>query len=321
MNKRTAICIPAYNEEKHISKTIQSILNQTHTNFDLLISENFSSDRTKEIILEFTAVDERVKLLQPPCHCKSLANQRFLIDEINAKDYEYSIFLGGHDIIDTLYVELLIETQQNNPDAAIIVGRGIEIDTQEKFLRDWPEVIQLKGGHISSRPLTVLTSLYYNVAAFGLWTRKSRSTVKYRHDCMCSDHFYVAEASLHGDIITDPRAIIYTRRTDGVGEREIYFKKHVSEKMDASNMVADFENQIEWLCHLNDLAYVGFPNAIKNILLAGSAGIYFSLYGMNNMKSVDGALEKWLSSDSGLAIASQLNTIGASIRQNTKKPA
>ena len=162
-------------------------------------------------------------------------------------------------------------------------------------------------------------NLFYNIPAFGLWPKNTRTAVDFRHDCMCGDHLYIAEASLHGDIIVEPSATIFTRRTTGVGEHNIYFKKHISDDMQVKNIVDDFEKQIEWLCHINEIAYSGFPETSKNILLAGALGIYFSMFGISTLMSTDGALEAWLNSPSGLAIAAQLNAAGSSIKTQQKK--
>ena len=45
-----SVIIPAYNVEKYINETLNSILNQTYQNFEILIADDRSSDRTKEII-------------------------------------------------------------------------------------------------------------------------------------------------------------------------------------------------------------------------------------------------------------------------------
>ena len=56
-----SIITPAYNAEKTINDTIQSVLNQTYSNWELLIIDDCSSDRTKDIILEYNSKDKRIK--------------------------------------------------------------------------------------------------------------------------------------------------------------------------------------------------------------------------------------------------------------------
>ena len=57
-----SIITPAYNSEKFISKTIDSILQQTYTNWELLITDDCSNDLTVKIINKYIKADKRIKL-------------------------------------------------------------------------------------------------------------------------------------------------------------------------------------------------------------------------------------------------------------------
>ena len=58
---RIAIGMPVYNGEKYIESAISSILAQTYTDFDFIISDNASTDRTQEICLTYAARDNRIR--------------------------------------------------------------------------------------------------------------------------------------------------------------------------------------------------------------------------------------------------------------------
>jgi glycosyltransferase involved in cell wall biosynthesis len=57
-----SIITPSYNSEKFISETIISIINQTYTNWELLITDDYSKDNTINIIKSFQENDTRIKL-------------------------------------------------------------------------------------------------------------------------------------------------------------------------------------------------------------------------------------------------------------------
>ena len=61
---KISVCIPAYNGAKYIGECIQSVLAQTHKDFELLIVDDNSTDRTAQIILSFR--DSRIRLIQNP---------------------------------------------------------------------------------------------------------------------------------------------------------------------------------------------------------------------------------------------------------------
>lgn len=55
-----SVIMPAYNAEKYIAESIESILNQTFRNFELIILDDASSDKTKEIVLSYAQNDSRI---------------------------------------------------------------------------------------------------------------------------------------------------------------------------------------------------------------------------------------------------------------------
>ena len=59
-----SIITPSYNSEKFISQTINSILNQTYSNWELLITDDCSSDGTIKIINSYQSKDARIKLFK-----------------------------------------------------------------------------------------------------------------------------------------------------------------------------------------------------------------------------------------------------------------
>jgi succinoglycan biosynthesis protein ExoO len=61
MNPLVSVIIPAYNAENYIEKAIQSVLEQTYPNFEVIVIDDNSTDRTVDVVREFR--DERIKLL------------------------------------------------------------------------------------------------------------------------------------------------------------------------------------------------------------------------------------------------------------------
>lgn len=59
-NKLVSIVMPAYNAEKYIAESIDSVLSQTYINWELLVIDDGSTDRTKEIVESYTEKDHRI---------------------------------------------------------------------------------------------------------------------------------------------------------------------------------------------------------------------------------------------------------------------
>lgn len=60
MNELISVILPVYNGEKYLKEAIESILNQTYTNFEFIIIDDGSKDSSLEIIKEYEKEDERI---------------------------------------------------------------------------------------------------------------------------------------------------------------------------------------------------------------------------------------------------------------------
>jgi glycosyltransferase involved in cell wall biosynthesis len=74
--------MPVHNEEKHISSAIESVLGQSYSNFQLIISNNFSTDSSAEIIDRYSKKDSRIVKVSPKQFYSSTAHAEFLLSSI-----------------------------------------------------------------------------------------------------------------------------------------------------------------------------------------------------------------------------------------------
>lgn len=63
-NPLVSVIIPAYNSEQFISATLESVLNQTFKNFEILVIDDGSSDSTANIVCKYISLDNRIVLVQ-----------------------------------------------------------------------------------------------------------------------------------------------------------------------------------------------------------------------------------------------------------------
>lgn len=110
MNPAISIIIPSFNEEKYISRCLDSVLNQTFTNFEVLCVDDGSTDNTFNIIKEYSAKDSRIIPLKNPGKGVSSA-RNFGID--NAKG-DYIGFVDSDDFIQPQMYEFLYRAVTEN---------------------------------------------------------------------------------------------------------------------------------------------------------------------------------------------------------------
>lgn len=88
-----SVLMPAYNSEKYIAESIQSILNQTFSDFELCIIDDGSTDGTAAIINQFN--DPRIVKIQHTQNCGIVATRNELIELARGK---YIAYLDGDDV-------------------------------------------------------------------------------------------------------------------------------------------------------------------------------------------------------------------------------
>src|SRR5215207_1517689 len=63
---RVSVGLPVYNGENYLAEAIDSVLAQTYQNFELIISDNASTDSTEEICRDYAARDRRIRYFREP---------------------------------------------------------------------------------------------------------------------------------------------------------------------------------------------------------------------------------------------------------------
>ena len=89
-----SIITPAYNSEKYIAETIQSVLSQTYSNWELIIVDDGSTDSTLEVVKEFAKKESRIKYIYQENGKQGKARNR----AIKEAQGEYLAFLDADDV-------------------------------------------------------------------------------------------------------------------------------------------------------------------------------------------------------------------------------
>lgn len=93
---KVSILIPVYNREKFIAECIQSALDQTYTDFEVVVVDNDSDDGTWEICQRFAALDQRVRVFRNETNIGPVRNWLACVEKARG---EYSKILWSDDLI------------------------------------------------------------------------------------------------------------------------------------------------------------------------------------------------------------------------------
>lgn len=113
-NKKISVIIPVYNKEKYVTKTIESVLNQTYKNLEIIIINDASTDNSKAICESFK--DERIVMINNPKNLGAGATRNLGLSKVTG---DFISFVDADDYICEDYYETLYKMiEDNNADIA-----------------------------------------------------------------------------------------------------------------------------------------------------------------------------------------------------------
>ena len=159
---QVSIGMPVYNGEPYIREALDSLLAQTFTDFELIISDNASTDSTEAICREYAAKDDRIRYVRQAANHGGGANFQFVLDEAVG---EYFMWAAADDWWDPNWVVVLAKSLDKDQGASVAMGVPIFVDEKnEKMTLDSysyrPDYIQELKSNLS--PLVRLIKFLKN---------------------------------------------------------------------------------------------------------------------------------------------------------------
>ena len=132
---RVSIGVPVYNGERFVAHAIQSMLDQTFTDFELIISDNASTDGTQEICEEFARRDSRIRYFRQEINVGAKANFNRVFEYAKG---EYFKWVAADDVCGPRYLELTVAALDGDASAVLahtqsemINGKGESLTADE----------------------------------------------------------------------------------------------------------------------------------------------------------------------------------------------
>jgi glycosyltransferase involved in cell wall biosynthesis len=120
-----SVGLPVYNGENFIREAIDSLLAQSFVDFELIISDNFSTDQTERICLEYAAKDGRIRYVRQERNMGFLANFRFVLDEAVG---DYFMWLAADDSQSPNFMRLLVDVLNSNSEIVCVMTDVISVN-------------------------------------------------------------------------------------------------------------------------------------------------------------------------------------------------
>lgn len=189
---KVSICLPVYNGERYLAAAIESALTQTFSDFELLISDDCSSDGSAQIIETFAQKDKRIKHWRNEPNLGLFANYNECMRRAKG---EYIKLFAQDDLFDPTLLERLLDELSKNDDIALIScarrlvdENGIETRVlrahKQSCMQTYEEVLKtnlLELKNVIGEPSTVMfarkmigagfDAAYYHLGDIEYWFR------------------------------------------------------------------------------------------------------------------------------------------------------
>ena len=196
-----SIGLPTYNRAASLKRAVESVLAQDYKNLELVISDNASTDETKDICEDYSRQDSRVRYIAQPVNKGGAANFQAVLDESRG---EFFMWLADDDWLDRSYVSRCLAVLCEQSDYRLVCGRG-KYFKDGKFCFDELDINLLENSG-ADRVLSFYRQVGMNGAFYGLMRR--RAVKLPARSNMGGDWIFVARLAFEGKIVTLPDVFV-----------------------------------------------------------------------------------------------------------------
>ncbi len=165
---KVSVLMPAYNSEKYIAEAIDSILNQTFSDFEFIIINDGSTDSTPDIVKKYAKQDKRIKFIDNKKNRGVAAIRNMLLDSASG---EYLMYQDSDDVSMPNRIETHVVFMDSHPDISISsAGMLSHPDNQIINCQSQPKILDFYVANCVSNPSVIMrradivnAGIHYNV--------------------------------------------------------------------------------------------------------------------------------------------------------------
>jgi glycosyltransferase involved in cell wall biosynthesis len=123
--KKVSVCLPVYNGETYLAQAIESVLSQTHKNFELVIVDDASNDKSREIIQKYADKDPRIVFIKNNSNAGLFNNYNLSLQRSTG---DYIKPFAQDDALEANCLDKLAQGLDSHPNASLASGARCVID-------------------------------------------------------------------------------------------------------------------------------------------------------------------------------------------------
>ncbi|MGV7224440.1 MAG: glycosyltransferase family 2 protein [Nitrospinales bacterium] len=201
--------MPVYNGEKYLEETLNSLLEQNFANFEIIISDNASTDKTEVICRKYVDCDHRIIYHRNDVNLGAAENFNIVFQMASGEYFKWS---AADDLLAPEFLNHCVKILDEDPDTILCYSRTEEINASGRTLRQFPSKIRSASPKPSARFYEIVCVSVPVVSIFGLIRsdvlRKTVLIGKFSG----SDRPLLGELCLHGKFYEVQETLFFYRR-------------------------------------------------------------------------------------------------------------
>ena len=208
---KVSVGMPVYNGDRYIRRALDSLLSQSYRDFEIIISDNGSTDSTLQICQDYARKDPRVTVLDSQRNQGMVRNFRRVFEESTG---EYFAWAADHDWWHPEWMSSLVSELDSNPAVVLAYPLNVRISENDEVLRG-PWKFDTFG--VSSPTRRVVAACWRMRAGsmvYGLIRRHALAQAGVFRYVMITDRMLIGELAWYGQF-AQVNSILWHRRFDG----------------------------------------------------------------------------------------------------------
>lgn len=212
-NPLVSVGMPVYNGEPYIRDALESLLEQTFTDFELIISDNASTDGTEKICREYLERDNRIRYFRQVENRGATANFRFVLDQAVG---EYFMWAASDDLQTPEFIKILAHALDQDPSLVCVmsdvknIGAVVDGDNAQTVIDDiriddvkknWPKCRK----RFFRNPTSNIFFCIYGLFRTEILKSIDLNYRNFHRYAFSSEVALLAQVALHGQIATIAR--------------------------------------------------------------------------------------------------------------------
>jgi glycosyltransferase involved in cell wall biosynthesis len=205
---RVSIGLPVFNGDNYLAQALDSLLAQTYPNFELIISDNASADRTQEICKIYAARDQRIRYYRNEMNLGAARNYNQVFELSSG---EYFKWACHDDICAPEFLERCVEVLDREPNVILCYPRTNIIDEHGKLIDRYSDCFSFDSPWPHQRFHSVFTAIRMLNPIAGVIRADMLKRTRLIANYPGSDAVLLAELSLLGEFHEIPEYLFYRR--------------------------------------------------------------------------------------------------------------